>query len=390
MIRAPIVDVAQTHLSELCADGAPETGTLEFKRELPERSDRGRAEFLKDVAAFANSAGGDIVFGIEEADGVASQVVPITGETADESTRRLGQLLDSAIEPKLNGVSIKAVNLDSGGYALIVRVPGSSAGPHRYHFNGHTRFVIRDHNRVRDMAFSEIRNSFLRFAGNRERARAMREDAIRRVSSRTTAKRLIEGPVCAVQVIPLGHDLDAQAVDLTALNERWTTLIMDGWGGGSNAFNLDGLIVYPSGGDDGLYSYVQVYRNGSVEAFSYAGHFSFQSTVPSVGLADFIRDAIGRALAVTRLSSITGPAAVFVTLINVDGYKLGLGNGFYFRQEPISDRPIISVPDLLIEELGQIENTEEVIKPILDIIWQAFGISGCGFYNEAGEWAPPR
>jgi hypothetical protein len=63
-------------LRSLCQQACPEAQTLEFKAELPERSDRGKAEFLKDVCALANADGGDLVYGIAERDGCADSPVP--------------------------------------------------------------------------------------------------------------------------------------------------------------------------------------------------------------------------------------------------------------------------------------------------------------------------
>ena len=53
-------------LQRFCADQTPESMTLEFKQELPGRSEKDRMEFLKDVVALANAAGGDVIYGIAE------------------------------------------------------------------------------------------------------------------------------------------------------------------------------------------------------------------------------------------------------------------------------------------------------------------------------------
>ena len=41
-----------------------ERRTLEYKQELPLESDEAKREFLSDIASFANSGGGDILYGI--------------------------------------------------------------------------------------------------------------------------------------------------------------------------------------------------------------------------------------------------------------------------------------------------------------------------------------
>ena len=47
-------------LSALLEAVPAEGQTLEFKAELPPKNDRGRAELLKDVSAFANGGGGTL------------------------------------------------------------------------------------------------------------------------------------------------------------------------------------------------------------------------------------------------------------------------------------------------------------------------------------------
>src|SRR5271165_5534091 len=55
---------------QLVIDRYPEDREIDYKRELPDlsgkRADEARKELLKDVAAFANGGGGDILFGIDE------------------------------------------------------------------------------------------------------------------------------------------------------------------------------------------------------------------------------------------------------------------------------------------------------------------------------------
>ena len=101
MISKDFANIDAETLSRLVSDRVDEGPTLEFKETLPDRTDRGIVEFLKDVGGMANSFGGDIVYGIREADGVAAEISPIQGETYDDASRRLGQMLDSGIEPRL-------------------------------------------------------------------------------------------------------------------------------------------------------------------------------------------------------------------------------------------------------------------------------------------------
>lgn len=64
-----LADVSINDLQGLIEIGPPEGRTVEYKRELP--VDGSREKILNTMVAFANSAGGTLVIGIEADEGVA-------------------------------------------------------------------------------------------------------------------------------------------------------------------------------------------------------------------------------------------------------------------------------------------------------------------------------
>lgn len=116
-------------IADVCASGWPESSSLEFKRDAPGNSDKDKHELLKDISALANADGGDIIYGINETNGVASEIYPLTAETADNLIRRINQTVESGIEPRILGLQFMPIDV-SGGYVLVVRVPASFLGPH--------------------------------------------------------------------------------------------------------------------------------------------------------------------------------------------------------------------------------------------------------------------
>ena len=101
MIATNLSNVDSALLAVVCKDRWPETDALEFKWDLPGASDKEKHELLKDVCAFGNADGGDIVFGVEERDGPAEAIAAITSEVFDAAQRRLSQILDSGIEESI-------------------------------------------------------------------------------------------------------------------------------------------------------------------------------------------------------------------------------------------------------------------------------------------------
>ena len=57
----PVDQINESHLCALIENAVAERRTVEYKRELPERHDEAKKEFLADVSPFANANGGDLV-----------------------------------------------------------------------------------------------------------------------------------------------------------------------------------------------------------------------------------------------------------------------------------------------------------------------------------------
>src|SRR5450631_2815298 len=134
MITTPWDDIDAATLQALCDAGESESSTLDFKRIAPKtQRDDPDNEFAKDVCAFANVNGGDLVYGVATAQDVADHLTPLSGESVDACKRRLIQVLANHVEPRIANIRLKEVPIEAGGYALVVRVPRSFDGPHRFH-----------------------------------------------------------------------------------------------------------------------------------------------------------------------------------------------------------------------------------------------------------------
>lgn len=125
--------------------GWPEGQQVEFKREVPEikgqrtwAADRDlasgpRDSLLKEVVAFANAAGGHLLVGVEQSDDeipVATGIrpIPACADLAD----RLGRSAASGVDQVIPNLQIRAIPTEEDGAGVVlVRVPESSAAPHR-------------------------------------------------------------------------------------------------------------------------------------------------------------------------------------------------------------------------------------------------------------------
>jgi hypothetical protein len=129
----PIQSTSWVGLQKLVTDQVPESPQLDFKVDAydgqPTRGGRPKQdEFRKDVTALANARGGVLLLGMAEVDGVASHVAGVSG-SLEAHEGRLRSLLQSRIEPHLDGVEIECIRGSATG-CMVVLIPPSPRRPH--------------------------------------------------------------------------------------------------------------------------------------------------------------------------------------------------------------------------------------------------------------------
>lgn len=382
MARLDLRTISEDALRLVCEQKWQESESLDFKRELPAKDDRGRREFLKDVCALANAFGGDLLFGISEQEGAASELAPLEGENSDAAILRLGQLVDSGVEPRLPGLQFHVIPL-SRGFALIVRVPASFDGPHRYLVNDACRFVLRSGRHTVDMSYAQLRTAFGATALLADRARAFRRERLAQIPQAHNPLPLRVGPFTVVHVIPLEAMTPGKSVDITPLYYQHSALDFEDWGS-SRILNLDGLLVHASAEKDTL-AYSLMFRSGSLETVRFSGlTISDDKTIPSLTIAKFIRQAIPKMAKLAQERGAVGPAIVGLAMLRVSGWSFALDANHYARP---ADRNDLVLPEVWLDDLDAATNVDALAKPLLDLVWQAYGQPSCRYYKE-GKWSP--
>ena len=202
MLPLPLTEITEAFLQQLCAEQWPESQTLEFKATLPGNDEAGRDEFRKDVSAMANAEGGDLVYGISTKDDKAQAVLGHT-ESADAAKRRFQQILESRVEPRINGIQYFNCPLLDGKQVLVLRIPSSFHGPHRVGTSTAHRFVFRDNSKTTDMSYDHLRGAFGQAAALSEKVERFHTQRVQRIAEKRTPKRLAGGPLAIVHIVPI-------------------------------------------------------------------------------------------------------------------------------------------------------------------------------------------
>jgi hypothetical protein len=415
MLPLSLATIDEAFLRQLCESECPESQTLDFKRELPETIERDKSEpdkkkieLCKDVVAFANADGGHFVYGIQEKAGVANDIVPITTtESADAAERRIRHVLDARIEPKIHGLTFHKVEV-AGGYVLILRVPASYDGPHgirisknKNNNNQWWRFVMRNGTMVSDMSYDQIRGAFDRTATLAEQARRFIATRRELIAKGETPVRLIsDRPHFVVHLMPISGLAGRMTVDLTTIYERsWTDFIKD-LGGSDRGYNLDGLLVHSvDRGDGSHYGYRQIFRNGILEGVILAGSVTKdsqgnqKSIVGSSRMSEFFYYSTKMFVEKIKRWGFSGPVLFGFSILNVKDYEFWVGGGYnpYIRPKE-ADRQHLIPSEVWIEDIEAVDDDgliDNVIRPLLDTLWQAFGVERCFDFDVAtGKFAP--
>ena len=121
-------------LQSLIDTPVQESISLDYKQcDALAKTDKKKNEVSKDVSAFANSAGGTIVYGIIEKEHLPERI-DSGYDPADISREWLEQVINSRVQRRIDGVRITAVELTKshpGRLAYVVNVPQSFRAPHQ-------------------------------------------------------------------------------------------------------------------------------------------------------------------------------------------------------------------------------------------------------------------
>jgi hypothetical protein len=374
-----------TRIATIINAQATEGQTLEFKSELPDRSDRGRAEFLKDVSALANASGGAILFGVVEEKGAAESLAGLRLDDPDAEVRRLSQILESGIEPRIAGIKLAPISLGDSD-VLVVDVPESLDAPHRYIFNNHSKFVQRMGTHTSELSYDQLRAAFTRTSARIEKLRSQWEEQL---GLRKLWRPMISGPVCVVRLASLMSADERQVIDPKVAYDNWSKLIFPSWGGGSPAFNYEGMVAYPSRSDEAQTGLVQVNRHGSISAYRTARVLiDDRPLIPSIVVGEFIVEAAKKLIDFSLVAGMRGSAVLNVGLINLAGFEFATRGRYGLEASIRSTQSEISMPELWIDDLENPGVIDHLLRPGFDLLWQSFGLAECPEFNEEGLWSP--
>jgi len=390
MIQRPLDDITAADISALVENKVREARSIEYKLTLPGASDDDKREFLADVSSFANTAGGDLVFGVEATDGIPVAAPGLANLSEDKERLRLESSIRDGIDPRVSGVQLKVVPGFSSGPVLVVHIPKSWSSPHMVTFKGSSRFFTRSSAGKYQMDVTEIRSAFTLSEQLPERIRRWRNERLGRIIADETPVPLDQGGRAVLHMIPTASFANESAISAQEAIRQKVAFPPPGAGGWNGRINADGLLTHAGTNIAGTKEdrYCQVFRSGRLEAViaQFVKEHDGRRLVPSTEYERTTIEAVKQYLGALKTLDVTVPIVVVGAIIGVKGAHIPTEFRWFGTPTYLIDRDLILLPDVLIEDYQQ--DIPRTLRPMFDALWNASGIPTSLNYDENGDWKP--
>jgi hypothetical protein len=375
-------------LAELVEGQVPEGLHLDYKRDAYGTSDADKRELLKDVSAFANVNGGHIVIGMDEAEGVASNLCGVKPADIDVEVSRLDQIIRTGVEPRIPGCRLRPVPLAKQCYAIVIRIPRSWRLPHRVCAQNSNRFFVRNSAGAHEASMDELKHLFTLSASALDRARAFRNERLSLITSGAGSRSLAGDGRFVLHIIPLSAVSSAAAIDLAqAYNNRGSFWPM-GCTNGLTRYNFEGLNI--DGGGEINDGYTQIFRNGIVEATiaSLVNNNSGKPGIAGLSFEEYVFNSFGKYINGLKILNVEPPLIIMCTMEGAEGAAYHVVKSVFAHGIQPIDRSVLHLPDCLIEDFSTDEaDYHRALKPAFDALWNTVGYSGSSFFDkDTGRW----
>lgn len=384
MIEKPIDQIVEDDLRALVTEKRPEGRRIDYKRDLDISKDAEKKELARDVSAFANAGGGDLIFGIEEqkdADGknlgIPKDVVGVVCPNFDQTKQRIEAIVRDNVEPRIQGLTFRIVDGFANGPVIVLRVPASWSGPHMVTSTS-SNFWSRNNTGRQALDVHEIRSAFVAGGEAAAAIQDFRNERIGKIIADETPVRLEDGGKARVVIHLVPVARERPSIDLHRLDRLLAPPAHSGW---NHHYNLDGFVAFSGRSGEPQYSYAQAFRDGRLEGVS-CGHrrVTHDERPPELyglQIEKVTIETIETFRKVLRSNRYSGPVCVMLTLLRVRGTRLTHANDMFLRpsiERVVIDRDVLVLPDILLTD--ETLDVQTAMKPVFDALWQAGGHPG--------------
>lgn len=383
MLPANLDDISLATIDALVANGLREGRTLDFKRDAVGGKDDDKREFLADISAFANTAGGDLLLGVEESAGEAIAVPGVTLPDPDAEIRRLDSILRAGLEPRLPRVDFRWLAAGSRG-CLLVRVPRSFAAPHRVVFRDHGKFYGRNSGGKYPLDVAELRSAFLSANSAIQEIRRFRRERLALIEADEGAMPINMTAKLVFHIVPLSAFTTGAEIVIDPNRSLLPPLTS---GSGFNTRHmLEGFATYVGREDtpETISSYTLLFRSGIVEAVSSVGHSNQEGSFVSASSVEWpLLSYYGHYTGALEKLGVEPPFYLFVSLLGVKGHSLATAR-FSFGLRTKLRQDALLLPEAVVTDAAA--PVEHLLRSTFDLFWNAFGFPRSFSFDDNGKY----
>ncbi len=382
----PFSQIDASDLIRLQSSAVPEGLRIDYKRDLYAAGE-GR-EFLKDLSSFANSQGGYILIGADEADGTIESLPGVDGTITDVGIQRMENWCRDGLEPRVASVHMRPIDVGNGRSVIAISIPRSMNPPHRVSMQGSNRFFIRNSNGKHEASVEELRHLFGFGARLSDEIASFINDRRARIRDQTDHLADLGNGRLTIHIVNASSFRDQTFVDLKKLyadpyrfspssDATKRRVVLEGVVVGSKSegkFDCRCLIAR-DGTIETVFSDLLRDRDGGLLI---PGQWLVEQLLGTVkncldGLIDL--GATGPFVIAARLETSPGAAIAFVRRP--------------WNGHPSFDRAIVDLPTLTLLEYDPSTSTPHLIRPLLDQLWNSVGFTECQYFN-GEDWNPQK
>lgn len=367
-----------------------EDKNLEYKGDFNTEDIGHKRILLKTISAFANTSGGLLIYGIDEEDGIPSELNGIKVDNKDQIGILIEQYIRGNSEPKISSIDIEFIDkTDSDNSFILIKVPRSWNLPHRVNMSPNTKkFYIRRGRYTEEMDIFELRTAFNFSETLAEQIKSFREERISSILSDETPIPIKKGAKIVIHLIPINSFYPGQQYEIEKINLYQFELRAIYAVNPTLRYNFDGLLGSEIPDQEGFgTSYVQLYRNGIIEATN-GDFFDEDNKTMSNGYYEkYVVQSVTEYLEIYKELNIELPILVFLTVVGAKGFRMELGSiSRVAREDHTIDRNVLANQEIFLTKYP--DNVGNILKPAFDAFRNACGFIGSINYNENGEWNP--
>ncbi|MBB4097448.1 AlbA family DNA-binding domain-containing protein [Sphingomonas kyeonggiensis] len=385
MINKQFDLIEEADLLALVASKAIESRTLEFKREVANKTEA-QVELVRDLAALANDQGGDFLIGVGQSkEGVANSVLGVEIANLDAKRLELENMIRDRTEPRLSKYQLRFIPVADDRFVIHFRVSASLVAPHAVRVGTHRNYFVRNGSGKHEMDVGELRDAFTAGEQLFPRLRKLHRLAIARSRGLDMPFRIERAPRCILTLVPRGYFREQMDLPIT----RGNALVPFRSQGYDFIPSLEGLLAHSElrdGKGDDMFSTIV----SSYVLNHWGGYFDIGWTIGTrpesavdgikakrsrqskhagiVSPEAFEQGILGMTAAgIAKLRTLgrEGPWVVFVTVKGLGGTRLAIDEN---ARTVLSWRKTATLGEVSIEEA-----TEESLMSFARGLWLLYG-----------------